>query len=64
MRVWPLDFSEYLIVAKHEGVIHSLDVSQDALMVACGTSTGGLGILDLSNQNYKTVLRSHTEEIS
>lgn len=32
-------------------------------MVACGTSTGGLGILDLSNSNYKTFLRSHTDEI-
>ncbi|KRX04875.1 WD40-repeat-containing domain [Pseudocohnilembus persalinus] len=63
LRVWPLDFSEYLIVAKHEGLIHSLDISQDALMVACGTSTGGLGVLDLSNHNYKTILRSHTDEI-
>lgn len=32
-------------------------------MVACGTSTGGLGVLDLSNHNYKTFLRSHTDEI-
>lgn len=63
LRVWPLDFSEFLIEAKHEGVLISLDISQDALSVACGTSTGGLGILDLSNQNYKTFLRSHTEEI-
>lgn len=27
LRVWPLDFSEYMIIAKHEGIIHSLDVS-------------------------------------
>ena len=63
LRVWPLDFSEFLIEAKHEGVVISLDISQDALQVACGTSTGGLGVLDLSNHNYKTFLRSHTEEI-
>lgn len=32
-------------------------------MVACGTSTGGLGILDLSNHNYKSILRSHIDDI-
>jgi hypothetical protein len=64
LRVWPLDFSEFFIEAKHEGVLISLDISLDALHVACGTSTGGLGVLDLSNNNYKTILRSHTEEIT
>lgn len=63
MRVWPLDLSESLIEAKHEGVLISLDVSADALKVACGTSTGGLGVLDLSNNKYDTLLRSHTQEI-
>lgn len=63
LRVWPLDFSEFLIEAKHEGVVISLDISLDALQVACGTSTGGLGVLDLSNHNYKTFLRSHIDEI-
>jgi len=63
MRVWPLDLSESLIEAKHEGVLISLDVSADALRVACGTSNGGLGVLDLSNNKYDTLLRSHTEEI-
>ncbi len=38
LRVWPLDFSEYFLEAKHEGVVLSLDVSQDALQVACGSS--------------------------
>lgn len=31
--------------------------------VACGTSSGGLGILDLSNHSYKTILRSHTDRV-
>lgn len=63
MRVWPLDLSESLIEAKHEGILISLDVSADALRVACGTSNGSLGILDLSNNKYETLLRSHTQEI-
>jgi len=31
LRVWPLDFSEFYIEAKHEGVITSLDMSIDGL---------------------------------
>ncbi len=63
LRVWPLDFSEFILEAKHEGIVVALDISLNGLEVACGTSTGGLAILDLGNQNYKTILRSHTEEI-
>lgn len=63
LRVWPLDFSEFYIEAKHEGIITSLDVSLDGLQVACGTSTGGLGVLDISNHAYRTVVRSHTGKI-
>lgn len=32
--------------------------------MACGTSTGGLGILDISSHHYKTVMRSHTATIT
>ena len=64
LRVWPLDFSEFYIEAKHEGVVSSLDVSLDGLQVVCGTSTGGLGVLDISNHNYRTVIRSHKGAIT
>ncbi|CAD8163025.1 unnamed protein product [Paramecium octaurelia] len=64
LRVWPLDFNEFYIEAKHEGIITSLDISIDGLQVACGTSTGGLGILDISSHHYKTVIRSHTNVIN
>jgi len=49
LRVWPLDFSEFFFDAKHEGIVVSLDISRDGLKVACGTSNGGLGIIDLQN---------------
>jgi len=42
-------------------VVTSLVLSPDASQVACGTSTGALSLLDLTNNNYKTILRSHTE---
>lgn len=31
LRVWPLDFSEFFLEAKHEGLVLSIDISQDAL---------------------------------
>jgi WD40 repeat protein len=33
------------------------------MQVACGTSTGGIGVLDLSTWNFRNVLRSHTDEV-
>lgn len=61
--MWPLDFSEFYIEAKHEGAVTSLDVSIDGLKVFCGTSSGGLGTLDIQNHNYKTLIRSHTDVV-
>ena len=49
--------------AKHEGTVSAVDISQDGLKVVCGTLYGSLGILDKSNQKYRTLLRSHTENI-
>jgi len=49
--------------AKHEGTVCSVDISTDGLKVVCGTLYGSLGILDKSNQRYRTLLRSHTDQI-
>jgi|DEB0MinimDraft_12_1074336.scaffolds.fasta_scaffold03100_5 WD repeat-containing protein 90 len=49
--------------AQHEGTVSAVDISCDGLKVICGTTYGSIGILDKSNQNYKTLLRSHTGEI-
>jgi WD40 repeat protein len=40
-----------------------LTLSDDASQVAVGTSTGVLSILDLTNNNYRTIVRSHTENV-
>lgn len=63
LRVWPLDFQEFFMEAQHEGTVSAVDISPDGLKVVCGTKYGSIGILDKSNQNYKTLLRSHTAEI-
>lgn len=49
LRVWPLDFSEFIMEAKHEGTVCSVDISADGLRVVCGTLQGSLAVLDKSN---------------
>ena len=63
LRVWPLDFSEFFMEAKHEGTVLSLDISLDGVMVVCGTERGSIGLLDLSQQKYKTLARAHTNDV-
>jgi len=63
LRVWPLDFSEFVMEAKHEGTVCSVDISADGLRVVCGTLYGSLGVLDKSNQRYRTLIRAHTDSI-
>lgn len=48
VRVWPLDFSEFHLEAKHEGSIIATDIGFDGIKIAFGSDKGYLGILDLS----------------
>lgn len=63
LRVWPLDFSEYLLEARHEGPVVSVDISTDRFSIVCGTSNCTIGSLDMSTNAYRTLLRSHTQPI-
>ena len=63
LRVWPLDFSDYILEAQHEGPVQSVNVSQDGLRLAVGTSNGTVGVLDIATHAYKNVLRSHADSI-
>lgn len=49
--------------AQHEGTVSAVDISPDGLKVVCGTMYGSIGILDKSNQSYKTLIRAHTNNI-
>lgn len=49
LRVWPLDFSEFFMEAKHEGSVMNVQISPDGLKVVCGTRNGSIGVLDKSN---------------
>ena len=58
LRIWPVDFSEFLIEAKHDTGVCAVDISYDAMDILCGTLGGSIGILNVQNKEYKTVLRS------
>ncbi|GAX72875.1 hypothetical protein CEUSTIGMA_g330.t1 [Chlamydomonas eustigma] len=60
LRVWPMDFSDFLMEADHEASVTSVGVAKDGLRVCIGTESGALGILDIPTQRYRTLLRSHT----
>lgn len=63
LRVWPLDFSDYFLEAQHDAAVIAADVSADGMKVLVGGRNSAVGILDISSQLYKTVLRSHADPI-
>jgi WD40 repeat protein len=63
LRIWPLDFTEFYLEAHHEGGVSAVDVSADRMSVVCGTDFSALGIVDMSSNAYRTLLRSHTQTI-
>lgn len=58
LRVWPVDFSEFLIEAKHDSAVVSVDISYNALEIICGMRNGSIGSLNIDTKIYKTILRS------
>lgn len=64
LRVWPIDFSEFILEAKHDSGVCSVDISYDALEIVCGTLNGSIGTLNISTKEYKTILRSPPNNIN
>jgi len=64
LRVWPIDFSEFLIEAKHDSGVCSVDIAYDALDIICGTLNGSIGMLNIQSKQYKTILRSPPSKVS
>jgi WD40 repeat protein len=63
LRVWPLDFAEFFMEAKHEATILAVDIAPDGVEIACATGHGSIGVLDISKQTYRTLTRAHTDEV-
>lgn len=63
VRLWPPGFADFLMEAKHDAPVVSISVAPDGLRVACGTSRGALGVLDVASHAYGTLIRAHTGAI-
>ncbi|KAG2374703.1 hypothetical protein C9374_010447 [Naegleria lovaniensis] len=63
VRVWPLDFSDFFIEAELENAVMSVVTSKDGFKALIGDSNGSIGILEISSQKYRSVLRSHTKQV-
>jgi WD40 repeat protein len=63
LRVWPIDFKEFIIEAKHDSGVCSVDIGYDAIEIVCGTLNGSIGILDIQTKNYKTLLRTPPSKV-
>ena len=60
LRVWPLDFSEFLLEAQHDGPVTCVESSADGLTILIGVDrVNSLGLMDLSTHRYVTLLRAH-----
>ncbi|KAK9866441.1 hypothetical protein WJX84_003773 [Apatococcus fuscideae] len=63
LRIWPLDFSDFLLEAEHEAPVTSIGVSEDGLQIVLGTEAGSIGKLALLTQAYTPLLTSHTDTV-
>ena len=57
-RVWPVGFEEFIMEAKHDSGICSIDISYDSIDILCGTLNGSIGSLNIHSKKYMTLLRS------
>lgn len=64
MRLWPLDFSDFLLEAQNESPVTSVCMSTDGLKLLIGTLSGSIGILDVVSHAYTTAMRSHTSRVA
>ncbi|XP_033117799.1 WD repeat-containing protein 90-like isoform X4 [Anneissia japonica] len=63
LRLWPLDFSSVYLEAEHEGPVTAVSISNDGLRILAGTTTGNIGVLNISTRSYTTLMRSHTDQV-
>jgi WD repeat-containing protein 90 len=60
LRVWPMDFSDFLLEAQHEAAVSSISISQSGRKLSVGTTAGTLGVLDVSEHRYFNSIIPHT----
>eukprot|EP00210_Caulerpa_lentillifera_P006723 g6425.t1 len=64
LRIWPLDFHDYLLQAENDSPVTSVSLSTDGLNICIGTESGALSVLDIVSHTHETVMRSHTDSVN
>lgn len=64
VRLWPLNFSEFLLECKQDSSVISLEINQTCSNVIVGCFEGSLSLLDLQKQTCRTFLSPVDQEIS
>ncbi|CAF0722865.1 unnamed protein product [Didymodactylos carnosus] len=64
IRVWSNDFQQTYIEAQHDNSICGLAISDDQTRVVVSTVSGSLGVLNLVNKSYSTLVHSHVNSIT
>ena len=57
-RVWQVDFKEFIMEAKHDSGVCSVDISYDSMEILIGTLNGSIGTLNINEKKYNTLLRT------
>ena len=63
MRMWPLDFSDFFLEARHDSAVTSVALHPSGLSVVTCTGDGSVGRLDVASHTHSTLLRSHTAPV-
>lgn len=64
LRIWPLDLTDFLMEAHHESTVSHVSLSEEGRFLCVGTASGTLGILNVFEHSYRTIVRSHTGSIT
>ncbi|GBG26317.1 WD repeat-containing protein 90 [Hondaea fermentalgiana] len=64
VRVWPLDFADFFLEARHESPVGAVDVSPDGLKILTSSTAGVLGVLDVATHSHTVKLRAHGSTVS
>lgn len=63
MRMWPLDFSDFFLEARHDSAVTSVALHPSGLSVVTCTGDGSIGRLDVASHTHKVLMRSHTAPV-
>jgi WD40 repeat protein len=63
IRLWPQDFTDFLMEVKTEVAVESVAISRDGLQLAVGISNGSIGVLNIASASYETCIRSHSSAV-